>query len=101
MEKRLNSPSREVTDGANNQGTTGTQPTNNEVITKGDIFYLTHKVSVRVSRRSVGGMEYRPTSKVVPSGTYWSPPRLKTHWSAKVGAYPDSNVVTLPVMMNT
>ena len=35
MEKRLNKPSREVTDGANNQGTAGTQPTTNEVKTKG------------------------------------------------------------------
>ena len=37
VEKRLNRPSREVTDGANNQGTVGTQPTNNEVKTKGHI----------------------------------------------------------------
>ena len=35
------------------------------------LLYPTHKVSVKVSRRSVGGMAYRPTSKVViPSGTY-------------------------------
>ena len=34
------------------------------------LSYFTHKVSVKVSRRSVGGMAYRPTSKVViPSGT--------------------------------
>ena len=37
MEKRLNKPSREVTDRANNQGTTGAQPTINEVKTKGHI----------------------------------------------------------------
>ena len=37
MEKRLNKHSREVTDGANNQGTTGVQPTTNEVKTKGHI----------------------------------------------------------------
>ena len=43
------------------------------------LLYLTCKVSVKVSRRSVEGMAYRPTSKVViPSGTYWSPPRTKT-----------------------
>ena len=35
--KRLNKPSREVTDGANNQGTTGAQPATNEVKTKGHI----------------------------------------------------------------
>ena len=37
VEKRVNRPSREVIDGANNQGTTGTQPTTNEVRTKGHI----------------------------------------------------------------
>ena len=35
VERRLNRPSREVTDGANNQGTAGAQPTTNEVKTKG------------------------------------------------------------------
>ena len=50
------------------------------------LLYLIHKVSVRASRRSVGGMAYRPTSKVVvPSRTYWHPPRAKTPWSAKGG----------------
>ena len=64
-------------------------------------LYLTHKVSVKVPRRSVGGMAYRLPSKVViPSGTYRSPPRNKTPWSTKVGPYIGSNVVTLPVMMN-
>ena len=38
VEKRLNRPSREVTDGANNQETTGAQPTTNEVKTKGHII---------------------------------------------------------------
>ena len=36
--KRLNRPSREVTDRANNQGTAGAQPTTNEVKTKGHII---------------------------------------------------------------
>ena len=35
VEKRLNTPSREVTEEASNQGTAGTQPTTNEVKTKG------------------------------------------------------------------
>ena len=66
------------------------------------LLYLTHKVSVKVPKRSVGDMAYRPTSKVViPSGTYWSSPRAKTLWSAKVGPYISSNVVTSSVMMNT
>ena len=29
------------------------------------LLYIAHKVSVKVSKRSVGGMAYRPTSKVV------------------------------------
>ena len=37
VEKRLNRSSSEVTEGANNQSTTGTQPTTNEVKTKGHI----------------------------------------------------------------
>ena len=37
VKKRLNRPSREVIDGANTQGTAGTQPTTNEVKTKGHI----------------------------------------------------------------
>ena len=35
--ERLNRPSREVTDGGDNQGTAGVQPTTNEVKTKGHI----------------------------------------------------------------
>ena len=46
-------------------------------------------------------MAYRPTSKVILSGTYWSPPRTKTLWTAKVGPFIGSNVVTSLVMMNT
>ena len=50
------------------------------------LLYLTNKVSVKVSRISVGGIAYKPTSKVVaPSRTYWSLPWTKTPWSAKVG----------------
>ena len=66
------------------------------------LLYLIHRVSVKTSIRSVGGMAYRPTSKVVAQSIiYWSPTRTKTPWSAKVGPYIGSNVVTLPVMMNT
>ena len=66
------------------------------------LSYPTHKVSVKESRRSVGGMAYRPTSKaLILSGTYWSPPRTKTLWSAKVGPYIGFNVGTSLVMMNT
>ena len=37
VERRLNKPSREVSDGANSQGTAGAQPATNEVETKGHI----------------------------------------------------------------
>ena len=61
------------------------------------LLYLIHKVSMKALRRSVGGMTYRPISKLVaPSRTYWSSPGTKTPWS-----YIGSNVMTLPVMMNT
>ena len=38
VERRLNKPSSETSDGAINQGTTGTQPATNEVKTKGHII---------------------------------------------------------------
>ena len=85
VEKRLNRPSREVTDGANNQGTTGAQLTTNKVRTKGHI--VIHRVSVKATRRSVGGMAYRPSSKVLaPSRTYWSPPKDTDPMVSKSGA---------------
>ena len=40
VERMLNRPFREAPDGANNQGTTGAQPTTNEVKTKGHIVTL-------------------------------------------------------------
>ena len=65
------------------------------------LLYLTHQVSVKVSRISVVGMAYRPTSKlVIASGTYWSPPMTQAKWSVKVRPYIGSNVVTSSVMMN-
>ena len=61
----------EVSDWANNQSTTGAQPATNVVKKRVTLSYPTHKVSVKVSRRSVRGMAFRPTSKVViPSETY-------------------------------
>ena len=97
VERRLNKPSREVTD----MVLQAPSPLPMKLKPRVILLYLTHKVSVKVSRRSVGGMAYRPTSKVViPSGTYWSPPRTRIPLSAKVGPYTGSNVVAFPVMMN-
>ena len=102
VEKRLNKPSSEVSDEANNQGTAGALPATQWSWNQGSHCHTLYKRSLcKVSKRSVGGMAYRPTSKVViTSGTYWSPPRTKTLWSAKVGPYIGSNMVTSPVMIN-
>ena len=49
------------------------------------LSYPTHKVFVKVSKRSVVDMASKLTSKVAePSKTFWSPPRTKTQWSPKV-----------------
>ena len=91
VEKRLNRSSRQVNDG----GTNSAQPANHEVKNKGILSYPTHKVFVKVSKRSVEGMVSKHTSKVAePSKTYWSPPRTKTLWSTKVVPYIGTNVGT-------
>ena len=49
------------------------------------LSYPTHKVFVKVSKRSVVDMASKLTSKVAePSKIFWSPPRTKTQWSTKV-----------------
>ena len=66
------------------------------------LSYPTHKVFVKVSKKSVVGMVSKLTSKVAaPSRTCWSPQRTKTLWSAKVMPSIGINVGTLPVMMST
>ena len=50
MERRLNKPSSETSDGANNQGTTGAQSATNEVKTKGHIVIPTHKVCESIKK---------------------------------------------------
>ena len=103
VEKRFNRPSREVTDEVKTiRAPQRHSPPPMELKARVILLYLIHKVSVKASRGSVGGMTYIPTSKVVaPSRTYWCPPRTKTPWSAQVGPYIGSNVVTLPVIINT
>ena len=55
----------------------------------------THKVFVKVSKRYVVGMAFKPTSKLAGlSRASWSPPRTKTLWSAKVVSFIGANVVT-------
>ena len=96
VEKRLNRPSREVIDGINNWGT---QPTTNEVQTEGHIVIPYTQGLCKSIAKICGRYGIQTHFKVVaPSRTYWSPPRTKTPWSAKVGPYIGSSVVTLPVM---
>ena len=102
VEKRLNKPSREVADEANNQGTVSAQPATNEVKTKGHIVIPYTQGLCEGTKKICGRYGIQTTLKVVTlSGAYWSPPRTKTLWSAKVGPFIGSNVVTSPVMMNT
>ena len=103
VEKRLTKPSSEVSNGADSQGTAGSQSTTNEVKTMGNIVIpYTQKVYVKASKRSAVGMVYRPTSKVTsPLKTYWFPPRTRIPLLTKVGPSTDSNVGTLHVMIST
>ena len=70
VEKRFNRPSREVLMGLTIRAPQAPSPLPMKLKQKVILLYLIHKVSVKASRRSVGGMAYRPTSKVVaPSRT--------------------------------
>ena len=58
-----------------------------ELILRVTLSYPTHKVFVKVSKRSVIGV-------AAPSKISWSPPKTKTLWSTKVVPYIGTNVVT-------
>ena len=66
-----------------------------ECLVRVTLSYPTHKVFVKVSKRSVVGMASKLTSKVAElSKTCCSPPRTKTLWSTKVVPSIGTNVVT-------
>ena len=66
-----------------------------ECLVRVTLSYPTHKVFVKVSKRSLVGMASKITSKVAElSKTYWSLPRTKTLWSTKVVPSIGTNVVT-------
>ena len=69
----------EAIDGVNNQGANSTPAATREVKSKRVTeSYLTHKVFVKASKRSVEGMVSKLTSKVAaPWRTSWSPPKDK------------------------
>ena len=85
VDKRLAKSASEVKDGANSQGSTGAQPTTNEVQTKGKLYHIP-RVSAKALKRSVGGMVYRPTSKAVaPSNPTGLPQGYRSHGQQKWG----------------
>ena len=91
VEKRLNKSSSQVNDRGNHSASLPTK----ECLVRVTLSYPTHKVFVKVSKRSVVGMASKLTSKVAElSKTYWSPPRTKTLWSTKVVPSIDTDVVT-------
>ena len=102
VERRHNRPSREAPDRANKQGTGGAQPVTNEVKTKGHIV-IPYTQGLFESIKKICGrygiQTYFEGSDIIRN--LLVSPRRKTLWSAKVGPYIGSNVVTSPVMMNT
>ena len=89
--KRLNRSTRQVNDGQ--QQCPNCQPRSGKV--RVILSFPTHKVLVKVSKRSVVGMASKLTSRVAqPSKTFWSPPRTKILWSTKVVPSIGTNVVT-------
>ena len=62
---------------------------------KATLSYPTHKVFVKVSKRSVVDMASKLTSRVAkPSKTYWSPLRTRTQWPTKVVPSTGTNAAT-------
>ena len=85
--KGITGPPERLLMGLTNRAPQASRPLPMKLKPRVILLYLTHKVSVKVSGRSVGGMVYRPTSKVaIPSGTYWSPPKDKDPMVSKSGA---------------
>ena len=71
VERRLNKPSSETSDGANNQGTTGAQPATNKVKTKGHIVIPYTQGLCDSIKKICGRYGIQTYFKIViPSGTY-------------------------------
>ena len=65
--KRPTMSTREVSYGANSQGASGSQPTTNEIKTKGHIVMPYTQGLCTSLKKFVRGMVYKPTSKVKPT----------------------------------
>ena len=83
--ERLTRPTREVNDGANSQGTTGTQPANKKL--KPRVTVIPHTQGHCKSIKKIcGGMVYKPTSKVIaPSKPTGLPQGQRPHGQQKWG----------------
>ena len=89
VERRLNKPSSEASDVANNQGTTGAQPTTKEVKTNGHIVIPYTQGLCESIKRICGryGIQtyFKGSNTIRNVLTYFfTPPRTKTLWSIKV-----------------
>ena len=101
VEKRLNKPSSEVSNGADSQGTAGTQPTTNEVKTTGHIVIpytqgLSESIKKICSRYGIQ-THFKGNSTIK---NLLLSPRTRIPWPTKVGPSTGSNVGTFHAMMN-
>ena len=102
VEKRLNRPSREVPDGANNQVTTGTQPTTKDAKTKGHIVISYTQGLCECIKKICGRYGIQTHFKGGHTIRHLLvSPKDKDPMVSKMGPYTGSNVVILPVIMNT
>ena len=102
VERRLTMPTSEVSNVANNQSTSGTQPTTNEVKTKHHIVIpctigLCKRIRKVCSRFGIQ-VHFKGNSTIKNLLVY---PRTRTPWKTKVGPSTGSNVGTLHVMKST
>ena len=67
VEKRLPSSTSEINDGANSQGTAAPSLLPMKLKPRVTLSYHTPRVSAKALKQSVGGMVYKPTSKVIAS----------------------------------
>ena len=102
MERRLNNPSSEASDGANNKGTTGAQSATKEVKTKGHLV-IPYTQGLGESIKKICGrygiQTYFKDSNTIRNLIVF--PKNKDPRLTKVGPFIGSNVVTSLVMMNT
>ena len=92
---------QKASNGANNKGTTGAQPSTKEVKTKGHIVMPYTQGLCESIKKICGRYSIQTYFKGSNHQKLTSLPRTKTLWSTKVGPFIGSNVVTSLVMMNT